>query len=136
MTVQVKEKLILNGEMTTMETTPVIPTEDRRIAVINIPEHSIAVTSACWRKYRGTWEVRDGRFYLAEIEGMYLIRGNTPVLADWFTGELVVPQGTVLEGVRRGSRQVHEQDLLITVENGVVVKTQVRDNRSMKQMYQ
>jgi hypothetical protein len=130
MTVQVKEKLILNGEMTTMENTPAVPAKDRRIAVVDVPEHSIAVTSACWRKYRGTWEVSDDRFYLVEIEGMYVIRGDAPVLADWFTGELVIPQGSVLEGVRRGSRQVHEQDLLISVENGVVINTQVRDNRN------
>ncbi len=130
MTVQVQEKLILNGEMGTMENTPAIPAKDRRIAVVDVPEHSIAVTSACWRKYRGTWEVTDGRLYLVEIEGMYMIRGKAPVLADWFTGELVIPQGSVLEGVRRGSRQVHEQDLLIGVENGVVVKTQIRNNRN------
>jgi len=132
MTVQVREKLILNGEITTMETTPVIPAKDRRIAVVDIPEHSIAVTSACWRKYRGTWEVSDGRFYLVEIEGMYLIKDGAPVLADWFTGELVIPVGTVLEGMRRGSRQVHEQDMIISVKEGIVTGTQLRDNRSTK----
>jgi hypothetical protein len=45
MTVQVQEKLILNGEVITMENTPAVPAKDRRIAVVEVPEHSTAATS-------------------------------------------------------------------------------------------
>jgi len=91
MTAQVHEKLILNGKMTTMMSSPLVPADHEMLIKqrdFQIPDTSITRSSACWRKYLGTWEVKDRRFYLVSIEGMFNLKeGSSPVFARWFSGE-------------------------------------------------
>ena len=44
-------------------------------------------------------------------------------------GQLRIPQGKVLHYVHMGYASRHEQDLIIHIENGVVTKSIVRNNR-------
>ena len=50
------------------------------------------------------------------------------VFAHWYSGNLRVPKGKMLEYVHMGYGSKYEQDLLIDVEKGVVVKTHIMDN--------
>ncbi len=87
-------------------------------------------TTACWRGYIGTWEIKDGRFYLVNITGRYKIIGNDPIPADWFTGVIQIPQGEVLHYVHMGFGSVYEQEIHVKIEKGKVVKSRVIDNRN------
>ena len=135
MTYQIHENLILNGESVCMISFPDIPRDHPRILQEYNPEPGENVLSsyigstACWRNYIGTWEVRDGQFFLKHVFGQYKIDGPDPVPATWYSGCLVLPQGNIIEGDPWfGWDVVHERDLLIKIRKGRVVKQEVRVN--------
>jgi hypothetical protein len=133
MTAQIHELLLLDGEWTSMASEPPLPRGHPRVVVASDEKQKAAsriiFSTACWRRYRGTWEIRDGRLALIAIEGLYELNGEGPLPADWFSGELNVPRGEMLEYVHMGYASVFEEELHITVERGVVTGRQVVDNR-------
>lgn len=133
MTPQTHEILILNGDVTfILEYEPPLPVNHPRVVIDDDWEEIIF--SSCWRHYVGTWEIKDGRFFLVKLTDKYKIIGTTPIFADWFTGEFSVPQGEYMydEDDSYGSPPVYEQELNITIENGVVAKSKTIDNRNKK----
>jgi hypothetical protein len=133
MTAQVHERLILDGEWTSMASDPPLPLEHPRV-VAGSEEHrrrasSIVSSTACWRQYIATWEIKDGRFYLISIEGKFELKGTEPLLADWFTGEVRVPMGEVIKYVHMGFASVFAEELFIAIANGEVVSRRHVDNR-------
>ncbi len=133
MTAQVHERLIYEGRELSMTFCPPLPEGDPRLQVR--PEDEMAdcapiiFSTACWRGYIATWEIKDGKFYLVDIEGRYTLATDAPILADWFSGVLRIPQGDILHYVHMGFASIYERELLVTVEKGVVVETRVVDNR-------
>ena len=95
-----------------------------------IGDGGIIFSTACWRQYIGTWEVKDGMFYLVSIDGRYRLSGNAPILADWFTGTIRIPQGKMLHYVHMGYGSVFERELHVRIENGKVTKSKTIDNRN------
>lgn len=104
--------------------------------------------SALWRGYIATWEIEDGILYLIGLEDAFVREHDQAdfkragvsdlfpwasgrVKATWFTGELRVPQGERLEYVHMGYAQTYEEDLLLTFEEGKLVRREVRDNRHL-----
>lgn len=138
MTAQIHENLILDGHETSMASCPplpeghpqiVIPGPDERAAGASL-EDDILESTACWRGYQGTWEIRDGRFYLIDLRGRRRVRkGGGPLLADWFSGVLRVPHGETIPNGDPWFGDVHEQELRIRIERGIVVGTRVIDHR-------
>ena len=137
MTYQIHEKLILNGEPAFMFNFPDIPRNHPRILhefhlepTLDTAKICMDIGStACWRNYIGTWEVRDGQFFLKQVYGQYKIDGPDPVPATWFSGCLVLPQGNIIEGDPWfGWDVVRERDLLIKIRKGKIVKQGVRVN--------
>lgn len=51
------------------------------------------------------------------------------VAATWFTGRLYIPRGTLLRQGYMGFDSVYEEEIMLELENGSVVRTQVTDNR-------
>lgn len=138
MTAQIHERLILDGEETSMAFCPPLPDAHPRIFEVS-PDQILAEeddfvrgSTACWRGYQGSWEIKDGRFYLVGLRGRFQLREGEPILADWFSGMLRVPKGNMLQYVHMGYGSVYEQEVHIKVERGVVVKTCVIDNRGKK----
>jgi hypothetical protein len=93
---------------------------------------STVFSTACWRCYKGTWEIKDGRFFLASIVGKYKMLTESPIFADWYSGVLRVPRGKLLHYVHMGYGSVYEEEVHVKIEKGVVVKTKVIDNRGKK----
>ena len=135
MTAQVHERLILDGEETSMAFCPPLPDGHPRILepqpgeVIGDAAGILLATTACWRGYQGTWEIKDDRFYLVGLRGRLRLREGDPILADWFSGVLRVPKGELLQYIHMGFGSVHEQEVHIKIEKGMVVTTRVIDNR-------
>ncbi len=133
MTAQVPERLIYEGEELPLTFCPPLPEQDQRLQERNDDElkecDPIVFSTACWRRYIATWEIKDGRFYLANVMGRYKLVSDTPLFAHWFSGVLRVPRGNLLQYVHMGFATVYEQELHIKIENGVVVETTVVDNR-------
>ena len=95
--------------------------------------------TALWRGYVGTWEIRDGRLYLAGLDGTLQDGSRATVatffpdypdrvFAHWYSGTLRVPQGKLLDYVHGGYGSTYEDDLLITIEKGMVSGTDVCHN--------
>lgn len=138
MTAQVNERLILDGERTSMAFCPPIPDSPEILTRLTDEEfyekmssgkiNNIINSTACWRGYIGTWEIKDGKFYLKEIEGAVRLAQNAPILATWFTGVLRIPQGKQLHYVHMGFGSIYERDLFIKIQEGIVVEQKVVDN--------
>ncbi len=97
------------------------------------------ISTACWRCYVGEWEITLNRLYLIGISADYkdgtevtlgsLFPGyDSRVFAHWYSGVLSIPQGDLVEYVHMGYASVYERDLLLSVEQGVIVDSQVRVN--------
>lgn len=136
MTAQIHELLVLNGEWTSMAFVPPLPEGHPRIGLASEEKRRAASpmisSTACWRGYRGTWEIKDGRLSLIAIEGRYELKGEEPLFADWFTGVLRIPRGEMIAYVHMGFGSVFEEELHIVVERGLVKTTRILDNRNRR----
>lgn len=142
MTTQTPERIRYQGKLHALCTEPLSPYLEQ--AGINI-EPAI-LNSALWRGYVGTWEISDNQLYLVRIGGytkhgklslstlfpshprFFFSRWTKPVFADWYTGTLRIPRGEQLKFVHVGYASVHEEDVLVAMENGIVTSTEVRRN--------
>ena len=138
MTAQVHENLILDGEETTMAFCPPLPKNDPRLvrltkAEIEQEEHPLIIFStACWRNYIATWEIKEDIFYFVDITGLYRLESNEPILADWFSGVLRIPRGELLQYVHMGFGSVYEQELHIKINKGRVTSTRLFSNQDQE----
>ncbi len=129
MTAQVPEKLYLDGYKTDMTYCPPLPEGNPRLVRNKFGNSAHTGSTGCWRNYVGTWEIKDSKFYLVDAEGYVSLKGREPLFADWVTGILRVPQGEMLQYVHMGFGSVHESELHIKVEKGIVVSREEVDNR-------
>jgi hypothetical protein len=137
MTAQIHETLYLDGEETSMVTCPDVPDRHPRVVFLSREQAlekggrdvSYIFSTACWRRYRGTWKIEDGKFWLVALAGSFELTGEGPLLADWFSGVLNIPRGERIRYVHMGFESLYEENLLLTIEEGVVVSSRVIDNR-------
>ena len=134
MTAQVHEKLTLDGQPLTMAFIPSIPADHPRIVELDWSEASrdapsVVHSTACWRGYIGSWEIKDGLFYLVGLVGRLRLTGSEPLLADWFSGVLRIPQGKLLHYVHMGCGSIYEFEEHVKIENGRVISRRRIDNR-------
>ena len=156
MTTQVPENLILNGKMRSMLSFPHLIDDPNIITVLSREEfekerrekfkkenqeeldrryrkrptpHDYIMSTACWRRYIGTWEIKDGKFYLINLEGHVKLTKKEPVHATWFSGVLKVPEGTRLPYSLGDYSIIYEKEIHIMVENGIVMGQTIIDNR-------
>lgn len=135
MTAQSPEKIVYQGEKFVMCTEPL---EDYFSKGGIRPWLQLSST-ALWRRYVGSWEVVDDRLYLTNLDGR--LEDGTKVtvatifpgfpdkfFAQWYSGQLRIPQGELLEYIHMGYGSTYERDLLLEVRCGVVVETSVRHN--------
>jgi len=137
MTAQVYEKLVIDGEESLMASCPHLPQAHPRIYQSTPREFSrdsrrskrIISSTACWRGYIGTWEIKDGCFYLVDLRGRYRLSKGGPVFAEWFSGVLRVMQGEKLSHIHMGFAAIYEQEMHIKIKQGLVIERRVIDNR-------
>lgn len=130
MTAQIHERMILDGVEMSMAFCPPLPKNHPRIvANDNSEQTSTYQHTACWRGYQGTWEVRDGRFYLVSIAGSLQLVGTDPLLAEWFSGTIRLPRGELLQYVHMGFGSVYQEEVHVEVARGCVTNSRVIDNR-------
>jgi hypothetical protein len=135
MTAQIAENLIYQGNTVAMCTQPL----DSYFGLSGLRWQFQSDCTALWRGYVGTWEIVDGRLYLIELHGA--LKDGTQasvatffpdfpdrVFAHWYSGAIHIPQGKLLKYVHMGYDSIHERDLFLDVERGVVAATRVRHN--------
>ena len=134
MTAQMHEIIFYEGEEYGMATEPLEPyLESLKDKPLIEP-----TSTACWRGYLGTWEVRGKKLYLIglevstgglEEEGMdYIFQGKKEIFAGWFSGRIIIPHGKLLKYVHMGYESIYEKELYLDFENGILVDTLTAEN--------
>jgi hypothetical protein len=109
-------------------------------------------SSSCKRGYIATWEILDKQLLFRSIDGnvekrsflfwkkivrcsmkmLFSKAGNKPVIVKWFTGKIRIPQGNRTLYVHNEYDSRFEREMVITIENGSVIKTVVLDYTQQK----
>lgn len=133
MTAQSGERILYKGEQHRMASEPLnqylISRKD-----ICFQSHR----TDCWRGYFGSWKIENNKLYLIGLKGTTkdgeigvkeLFNGKTEVFSNWYTGEIRIPMGELLEYVHMGYASEYEFDAMLTFEKGVLIKEELIDNR-------
>jgi hypothetical protein len=143
-TAQLPDLLLLDGEELKLHTQPISPLLESdpklRGRLLEHGNQIRTVCSASWIGLRATWTISDGELFLVKLVSnpcsssptnipLSKISGkrNAPVFASWFSGELIVPQGKLVEHVHMGFASRYERYLVINVEEGRVLRHELRE---------
>jgi hypothetical protein len=135
MTAQSMEKLIYNGKEVLIYTEPL----SSYLSNLKEKPKLFSLSSGCWRGYVGTWEIKDDKLYLIDFEGyttnIYINLGidslfpnQTNVLAEWFTGEIRIPIGDMLDYDLNSYESTFESDLFLEFKNGQLIGQRTVNN--------
>ena len=128
MTAQIAEEISIDGETFAMCTEPLA-------AYFELGGNQFKFAATCtalWRGYVGRWELLNDRLYLVGLSGtledgteatLASIFPDYPlrVFAHWYSGEVRMPQGNLLNYVHGGYASTYERDQFITFDRGVAV---------------
>lgn len=146
MTAQIADAITIDGVQQMLFTEPL------SAWFASAPKPSFVPDStANWRGYVASWEIRDGRLFLTSLKGEIcddpaftgwacqkrrpasladlFAKAKPPIFAEWYSGTLRVPLGAQIKYQHMGYESVFEFDLLLTIEKGRVVTTTTIDNR-------
>lgn len=137
-TAQIPDSIRIEGKEYVLNTNPL----DRYLAKLGdaAPRFESPHT-ANWRGYVATWEIKDGVLYLRSVEGYRtnpqpddddetrdgmlrvdgmkeLFPSQNDVVADWYTGALIVPDGKVVEYVHMGYGSTYERYIVSIIREG------------------
>lgn len=136
MTQQIRDRLILDSEEHVI---PPMDLTDCPWPQVRRYISSVQKFSACWRGYYCKWALRNGHLLLVDIKIMWSGREalleyqdvfpDQPegVPADWFSGEIEVPQGESLD--LGHDYWMDEETLTLVISNGTLTGSSRRDNR-------
>ena len=123
MTIQASELIFFEGEKHSLINVPSMPD-----SIIQEKSQEFYMEStACWRGYVGTWEIKDDKLYLVDLRSSkYELVKTPPIFADWITDKLMFTTGQAFEGdVARYIAQTH-----LNVANGLVVSSKnIKEDR-------
>ncbi|MCW8331981.1 hypothetical protein MD588_24620 [Photobacterium sp. SDRW27] len=94
----------------------------------SLDSSGLYLSTACWRNYIATWEIREQQLFLAQLEGKYRLVDGEPLVANWFTGEFELPQGELIDcNVELGFQLKYTKAVTLKFVSGVLVESVVRD---------
>ena len=127
MTIQASELIFFEGEKHSLINVPAMPD-----SIIQEKSQEFYVEStACWRGYVGTWEIKDDKLYLVDLSSSnYEFVENPPIFADWINGQLKFGIGKKKFSSDWVSLYVYETEIHLTIEKGLVIKTKNIKNDS------
>lgn len=135
-TAQLSDLLIVEGKEFALNTNP-LEAELRRKKWT--PPENAMISSANWRGYLATWEIKDGKLLLKDAtitvsdpkdeHGFThksitrdLYPGAAEVFADWYTGALIVPDGKMTRYVHMGYGSSFDHYQVFRVHAGKIVE--------------
>lgn len=140
-TAQMPDVLVLGGRRRELWTNPLESHPAAESGAFVVEREGFVTNN--WRGYVATWVIDGDRLYLTGLEAPYPEDGQGEekadlaklfpgqynggrVHADWFTGELRVPDGKMIDYVHMGYGSTFTREILIAVEKGVVKSRTVR----------
>ena len=126
MTIQAGDVLSYNGKKTTITAEPLKPYLETRTDV-----SFIFKSTALVRGYIGVWEIKNKKLYLVSLLGFiennekvdlnYLFPNKKEVFANWFSGQIRIPEGNLLRKIRIGYASVFERDKILKFNKGICI---------------
>lgn len=103
------------------------------------PPADAVISSANWRGYIASWEVKNDQLFLIDVtirlhgtaRGDYVKKSiiedlfpsvSDGVIANWFSGALIVPQGEITHYVHMGYGSSYESYQVLRIESGQVIE--------------
>jgi len=127
MTAQVRDILMYNEEELRIGTEPL----ESYLAKIKLPHRLVAPSTACWRGYTSKWAINNKKLFLIEWEGyiqkyqkvgiQYLFPDEEIVFANWFSGQIRIGMGELVNYVHGGYESVYEGEKFLVFEKGNLV---------------
>jgi hypothetical protein len=137
MTIQARDRLSHNGKKTTIATEPLKPYLETRSDV-----SFIFKSTALVRGYIGSWKIKNKKLYLVSFLGFiknnvqvdlkYLFQNKTEVFAYWFSGDIRIPEGDLLQKINTGYASVYSRDRILNFNKGILISETVKDNTKSK----
>lgn len=134
-TAQAPDVILIDGKEYSLNTNPL----DRYLAKLGdkAPRFE-APHTALWRGYVATWELAQGKLYLRKIEGhrgrgtdaesgralnvdgmKELFPDKSDIVADWYTGTLIIPDGEQVEYVHMGYGSTYAKYIVVSIKDGI-----------------
>ena len=137
MTIQAGDIISYNGEKNTIATEPLKPYLETRSDV-----GFIFKSTALVRGYIGTWKIKNNKLYLVSLIGFieknnqvglnYLFPNKTEVFASWFSGDIRIPEGDLIQKINLGYASVFARDRVLNFNKGLFISETVKDNLNQK----
>lgn len=135
-TAQLSDRLIVDGKEFALNTNPLEAELQKKQWT---PPEEALISSANWRGYLATWEIKGGKLLLKDVtirvadpknSGDYirkritreLFPGASEVFAGWYTGALIVPDGKMTRYVHMGYGSSFDHYQVFRVRAGQVVE--------------
>lgn len=137
-TAQSPDKIIYNGKEYSLYSNPLEEFFDKNPD--KRPKGGI-MSTGLWRGYIATYEIKDGKLYLKDIEIMYsdttskgsdnykwrsvlkeVFPDTENIKIDWLTGLLVIPNGELVNYVHMGYGSTYKRYILLEIDKGELKK--------------
>jgi hypothetical protein len=134
-TAQEPDTIVINNKLLPLNTNPL----DKHIKIIGWePPEVASIWSSNWRGYIAKWEIEAGNLILKEAS--ILLKGGTykdqkrqsivaelfpkkkRVIATWYTGALIVPDGEMTNYVHMGYGSSYENYQVLRIQKGIVIE--------------
>jgi len=135
-TAQAPDRIRIDGQDYELNTNPLEPWLEAHAWK---PPEEVETSSANWRGYIASWEIVDGQLVLRDVT--IRVAGEEPgdstsksilgdlfqsaavrVVADWYSGALIVPDGEVTHYVHMGYGSSYERYQVLRIANGRVIE--------------
>ena len=90
-------------------------------------------STACYRGYVATWEIKEDKLYLTDLSSSnYEFIQSPPFLADWFNGQIKFGTGNKKLSSSWVSVYDYEFEIHLTIVNGLVIEDIIFKNSSFR----
>jgi hypothetical protein len=146
-TPQAPDRIIYEGKVHMLFANPLESLYDSGPKRPNFFTWPKSISSGNWRGYVATWKIEDGLLHLTQIDSWICDSAdsdnckqadlkelfgekfkNDKIKAEWYTGELRIPEGRELRYVHLGYSSVFEKETILTVKSGEVISKRLIDN--------
>lgn len=143
MAAQLPDSIVIAGERQDLYSNPL----EQYWIVNKIKRPDFLSNFECKRGYVATWELIDNQLVLKDVKGSFTTRyfyfwkkikpftlknifkksSRNNLTATWFSGKIRVPRGNRIYYVDHDYESRFEQEMILTIEHGQVVKSIVLD---------
>lgn len=109
---------------------------------ILLKERSIKFYTPHWRGYTASWKFVENKLYLVGLKAYldydtvvdldFLYPDHKEILAEWYTGEIKINLGKLIEYRHSGYDSIFEKNLFIEVINGIKILEYTINNNTLR----